>query len=50
VEKPLGILKGANLRAVKNAAGQIKSMQGDEAIPSKRIKIASFIMTWNGYH
>jgi hypothetical protein len=32
VEKALGILKGANLRAVVNAAGQIKSIQGDEAI------------------
>jgi hypothetical protein len=32
VEKALGILKGANLVAVVNAAGQIKSIQGDEVI------------------
>jgi Family of unknown function (DUF6263) len=35
VEKMLGILKGASLRAVVNSAGQIKSMQGDEAIKDK---------------
>ena len=35
VEKALGILKGANLRAVVNSAGQIKSMQGDEVIKDK---------------
>ena len=35
VEKALGILKGAHLRAVVNAAGQIKSLEGDEAIKDK---------------
>jgi hypothetical protein len=35
VEKTLGILKGANLLAVVSAAGQIKSIQGDQAIKDK---------------
>jgi hypothetical protein len=35
VEKMLGILKGAKLRAVVDSAGGIKSMQGDEEIKNK---------------
>lgn len=35
VEKALGILKGASLQAVVSAGGQIKSIQGDQAIKDK---------------
>ena len=35
VEKMLGVLKGAQLQAIVDAAGQIKSIQGDEAIKNK---------------
>ena len=35
VERMLGILKGASLRAVVSPAGQIKSLQGDEAIKNQ---------------
>ena len=35
VEKALGILKGANMSAVMTAGGQIKSIQGDQAIKDK---------------
>jgi hypothetical protein len=38
VEKMLGILKGANLRAVVSPAGQVKSMQGDDEIKHKLLE------------